>query len=167
MQDDPPKDDSLKAKWEKIYQDVCDDLEEPTQQDEYLEIGWQRDTYDSDEKLTAHSELERGTANKWDFDLEGSSAVDPSQSADLALSQAGDSMFDKSAGPGDSSFFGDEVAANEQLDNPQTDMPSSFLRYFYADDISFSAWQVLALLCLVLLMLVGGITVIDALSQIL
>lgn len=165
MQDDPPEDDRLKAKWEKIYQDICDDLEEPTQQDDCLEIGWQRDAYYSDQKLIAHAEGE--FVNFFDLDAEGSSSEDPGQSADLPSSQAGDSMFDKSAGPGDASFFGEEVAANEQLDNPQTDMPSSFLRYFYADDISFSAWQVLALLCLVLLMLVGGITVIDALSQIL
>ena len=134
MQDDPPEDDRLKAKWEKIYQDICDDL---------------------------------GAANDFDLDAEGSSAKDPSQSADLAPSQAGDSMFDKSVGPGAYSFFGEEVSAGEQLENPQTDMPSSFLRYFFADDVSFSAWQVLALLCLVLLMLIGGITVIDALSQIL
>ena len=51
MQDDPPEDDRLKAKWEKIYQDICDDLEEPTQQDDCLEIGWQRDAYYSDQKL--------------------------------------------------------------------------------------------------------------------
>ena len=183
MQDDPPEDDRLKAKWEKIYQDICDDLEEPTQQDDCLEIGWQRDAYYSDQKLIAHAEGEfvndtdmeddpdaegrLGTANDFDLDAEGSSAKDPSQSADLAPSQAGDSMFDKSVGPGAYSFFGEEVSAGEQLENPQTDMPSSFLRYFFADDVSFSAWQVLALLCLVLLMLIGGITVIDALSQIL
>ena len=53
-----------------------------------------------------------GTANEFDLDAEGSSADDPSQSADLASSQAGDSMFDKSAGPGDSSFFGEEVDQN-------------------------------------------------------
>ncbi len=46
-----------------------------------------------------------GTANEFDLDAEGSSTDDPSQSADLASSQAGDSMFDKSAGPGDSSFL--------------------------------------------------------------
>ena len=171
MQDDPPEDDRLKAKWEKIYQDICDDLEEPTQQDDCLEIGWQRDAYYSDQKLIAHAEGEfvndTDSANDFDLDAEGSSAKDPSQSADLAPSQAGDSMFDKSVGPGAYSFFGEEVSAGEQLENPQTDMPSSFLRYFFADDVSFSAWQVLALLCLVLLMLIGGITVIDALSQIL
>ena len=48
MQDDPPQDDNLKAKWEKLYRDVCNDLEEPAQQDECLEIGWQRDAYDFD-----------------------------------------------------------------------------------------------------------------------
>ena len=46
-----------------------------------------------------------GIANDFDLDAEGSSTDDPSQSADLASSQAGDSMFDKSAGPGDSSFL--------------------------------------------------------------
>ena len=183
MQDDPPQDDDLKAKWEEIFRNICDDLEEPAQQDECREIGWQRDAYDSDEKLTAHAEGELtwtndveddpdaatmlGTANEFDLDAEGSSAEDPGQSAYLPSSQAGDSMFDKSAGPGDASFFGEEISANVQLENPQTDMPSSFLHYFQTDDISFSAWQILALLCLVLLMLIGGITVIDALSQIL
>ena len=166
MQDDPPQDDDLKAKWEEIFRNICDDLEEPAQQDECREIGWQRDAYYSDEKLTCHAEMPR-TANEFDLDAEGSSAEDPGQSAYLPSSQAGDSMFDKSAGPGDASFFGEEISANEQLENPQTDMPSSFLHYFQTDDISFSAWQILALLCLVLLMLIGGITVIDALSQIL
>ena len=33
-----------------------------------------------------------GTANDFDLDAEGSSTDDPSQSADLASSQAGDSM---------------------------------------------------------------------------
>ena len=159
------------------------DSNDTPEEDRCLEIGWQRDTYDSDEKLSGQAELERGTANEFDldagleddiedamplvnpyeFDLDAgeSSAEDPSQSADLASSQAGDSMFDKSAGPGDYSFLGEEVSADEQLENPQTDMPSSFLHNFYADDISFSAWQILALLCLVLLMLIGGITVIE------
>ncbi len=141
-------------------------IDKSTQQDECLEIGWQRDAYNFDKNLTGHKEMPR-TANEFDLDAEGSSAEDPSQSADLASSQAGDFMFDKSAEPGDYSFFGEEVSADEPLENPQTDMPSSFLRYFYADDVSFSAWQVLALLCLVLLMLIGGITVIDELSQIL
>ncbi len=180
MQDDPPEDDNLKAKWEKIYQDICDDLEEPTQQDAYLEIGWQRDAYDSDEKLIAHAEGEflndvyddpdasrMLRTNEFDLDTESFSTDDPSQSANLASSQAGDSMSNKSAGPGDASFFGEENSANLQLENPQTDMPSSFLHYFYTDDISFNAWQILALLCLVLLMLIGGIRVIDAISQIL
>ena len=108
-----------------------------------------------------------GTANEFDLDAEGSSADDPSQSADLASSQVGDSMLQKSAGPGDYSFFGEEVTADERLENPQTDMPSSLLQIFFADDISFNAWQILALLCLVLLMLCGGIVVMDALCRIL
>jgi hypothetical protein len=166
MQDDPPQEDNLKAKWEKIYRDVCNDLEEPAQQDECLEIGWQRDAYYSDEKLIGHAEM-LGTANDFDLDAEESSAEDPRQSADLASSQVGDSMFKKSAGPGDYSFFGEEVSADEQLENPQTDMPSSLLQIFFADDISFNAWQILALLCLVLLMLCGGIVVMDALCRIL
>lgn len=66
MQDDPTKDDSLKAKWDKIYQDICDDLEEATQQDDCLEIGWQRDAYYSDQKLIAHME---GEYDKFDVDL--------------------------------------------------------------------------------------------------
>ena len=166
MRDDPPQEDNLKAKWEKIYRDVCNDLEEPAQQDECLEIGWQRDAYYSNEKLTGHAEM-LGTANDFDLDAEESSAEDPSQSADLASSQVGDSMLQKSAGPGDYSFFGEEVTADERLENPQTDMPSSLLQIFFSEDISFNAWQILALLCLVLLMLCGGIVVMDALCRIL
>ena len=102
-----------------------------------------------------------GTANDFDLDAEGSSTDDPSQSADLASSQAGDSMFEKSAGPGDSSFFGEEL---EQGANPLTagsDMLSSSQLIGVLDDTQFNSWQVTGLICCALLLLVGGLLTFD------
>ncbi len=88
-----------------------------------------------------------GTANEFDLDAEGSSADDPSQSADLASSQAGDSMFDKSAGPGDSSFFGEEVDQNANPLTAGSEMLSSSQFMGAIDDAHFNGWQVTGLIC--------------------
>ena len=88
-------DDSLTGELEHIVaSDIFND--KSAQQDECLEIGWQRDAYDSDEKLTAHAEGEYhvnlgeflndvednpdaatmlGTANEFDLDAEGNKVV--------------------------------------------------------------------------------------------
>ena len=83
-------DDSLTGELEHIVaSDIFND--KSAQQDECLEIGWQRDAYDSDEKLTAHAEGELtwtndveddpdaatmlGTANEFDLDAEGNKVV--------------------------------------------------------------------------------------------
>ena len=101
-----------------------------------------------------------GTANEFDLDAEGSSTDDPSQSADLASSQAGDSMFDKSAGPGDSSFFGEEVGTDANQLTAGSDMLSSSYGYIH-DDAKFNGWQVTGLICCALLLLVGGLLTFD------
>ncbi len=102
-----------------------------------------------------------GTANDFDLDAEGSSTDDPSQSADLASSQAGDSMFDKSAGPGDSSFFGDEVGQDAAPLTAASDMPSSSFALMGGDDARFNSLQVTGLICCALLLLVGGLLTFD------
>lgn len=101
-----------------------------------------------------------GTANDFDLDAEGSSTDDPSQSADLASSQAGDSMFDKSAGPGDSSFFGDEVGQDAAPLTAASDMLSSSFALM-GDDARFNSLQVTGLICCALLLLVGGLLTFD------
>ena len=101
-----------------------------------------------------------GTANDFDLDAEGSSTDDPSQSADLASSQAGDSMFDKSAGPGDSSFFGDEVGQEAAPLTAASDMLSSSFALM-GDDARFNSLQVTGLICCALLLLVGGLLTFD------
>ena len=101
-----------------------------------------------------------GTANEFDLDAEGSSTDDPSQSADLASSQAGDSMFDKSAGPGDSSFFGEEVGKDANSLTAGSDMLSSSFGYIH-DDAKFNGWQVTGLICCALLLLLGGLLTFD------
>ena len=101
-----------------------------------------------------------GTANEFDLDAEGSSTDDPSQSADLASSQAGDSMFDKSAGPGDSSFFGEEVGTDANQLTAGSDMLSSSYGYIH-DDAKFNGWQVTGLICCALLLLFGGLLTFD------
>ena len=101
-----------------------------------------------------------GTANEFDLDAEGSSTDDPSQSADLASSQAGDSMFDKSAGPGDSSFFGEELGKDANPLTAGSDMLSSSFGYIH-DDAKFNGWQVTGLICCALLLLLGGLLTFD------
>ena len=101
-----------------------------------------------------------GTANEFDLDAEGSSTDDPSQSADLASSQAGDSMFDKSAGPGDSSFFGEELGKEANPLTAGSDMLSSSFGYIH-DDAKFNGWQVTGLICCALLLLLGGLLTFD------
>ena len=101
-----------------------------------------------------------GTANEFDLDAEGSSTDDPSQSADLASSQAGDSMFDKSAGPGDSSFFGEEVGQDANALTAGSDMLSSSFGIFH-DDARFNGWQVTGLICCAMLLLIGGLLTFD------
>ena len=101
-----------------------------------------------------------GTANDFDLDAEGSSTDDPSQSADLASSQAGDSMFDKSAGPGDSSFFGDEVGQDAAPLTAASDMLSSSFALM-GDDAKFNSLQVTGLICCALLLLLGGLLTFD------
>ena len=91
-----------------------------------------------------------GIANDFDLDAEGSSTDDPSQSADLASSQAGDSMFDKSAGPGDSSFFGEEVGQDANQLTAGSDMLSSSFGIIH-DDAKFNGWQVTGLICCAML----------------
>ncbi len=107
-----------------------------------------------------------GTANDFDLDAEGSSVGgsspdDPSQSADLASSQAGDSMFDKSAGPGDSSFFGEEVGQEANRLTDASDMLSSSQLIGILDDTQFNSWQVTGLICCALLLLLGGLMTFD------
>ena len=101
-----------------------------------------------------------GTANEFDLDAEGSSTDDPSQSADLASSQAGDSMFDKSAGPGDSSFFGEELGKDANPLTAGSDMLSSSFGYIH-DDAKLNGWQVTGLICCALLLLLGGLLTFD------
>jgi len=101
-----------------------------------------------------------GTANEFDLDAEGSSTDDPSQSADLASSQAGDSMFDKSAGPGDSSFFGEEVGQDANPLTAGSDMLSSSFGIIH-DDAKFNGWQVTGLICCAMLLLLGGLLTFD------
>lgn len=101
-----------------------------------------------------------GTANEFDLDAEGSSTDDPSQSADLASSQAGDSMFDKSAGPGDSSFFGEELGKDANPLTAGSDMLSSSFGYIH-DAAKFNGWQVTGLICCALLLLLGGLLTFD------
>ena len=101
-----------------------------------------------------------GTANEFDLDAEGSSTDDPSQSADLASSQAGDSMFDKSAGPGDSSFFGEEVGQDPNQLTAGSDMLSSSFGLIH-DDARFNGWQVTGLICCAILLLLGGLLTFD------
>ena len=101
-----------------------------------------------------------GTANEFDLDAEGSSTDDPSQSADLASSQAGDSMFDKSAGPGDSSFFGEEVGQDANQLTAGSDMLSSSFGIIH-DDAKFNGWQVTGLICCAMLLLLGGLLTFD------
>ncbi len=101
-----------------------------------------------------------GTANEFDLDAEGSSTDDPSQSADLASSQAGDSMFDKSAGPGDSSFFGEEVGQDANSLTAGSDMLSSSYGIIH-DDAKFNGWQVTGLICCAMLLLLGGLLTFD------
>ena len=107
-----------------------------------------------------------GTANDFDLDAEGSSVGgsspdDPSQSADLASSQTGDSMFDKSAGPGDSSFFGEEVGQEPNRLTDPSDMLSSSQLMGILDDTQFNSWQVTGLICCALLLLLGGLMTFD------
>ena len=107
-----------------------------------------------------------GTANDFDLDAEGSSVGgsspdDPSQSADLASSQTGDSMFDKSAGPGDSSFFGEEVGLEANRLTDASDMLSSSQLMGILDDTQFNSWQVTGLICCALLLLLGGLMTFD------
>jgi len=99
-------------------------------------------------------------ANEFDLDAEGSSTDDPSQSADLASSQAGDSMFDKSAGPGDSSFFGEEVGQDANQLTAGSDMLSSSFGIIH-DDVKFNGWQVTGLICCAMLLLLGGLLTFD------
>ena len=101
-----------------------------------------------------------GIANDFDLDAEGSSTDDPSQSADLASSQAGDSMFDKSAGPGDSSFFGEEVGQDANQLTAGSDMLSSSFGIIH-DDAKFNGWQVTGLICCAMLLLIGGLLTFD------
>ena len=101
-----------------------------------------------------------GTANEFDLDAESSSTDDPSQSADLASSQAGDSMFDKSAGPGDSSFFGEEVGQDAAALTAASDMLSSSFTTIH-DDAKFSGLQVTGLICCTMLLLLGGLLTFD------
>ena len=128
MQDDPPEDADLNADSEEIYEDICDDLEKPTQQNECLEIGWQRDAYDSDEKLTAHAEGELtwtnnieddpdaatmlGTANEFDLDSENPSAH---------VSLGGESDFDIERDAG----FGEEVQSNSYVSSEEESIISA------------------------------------------
>jgi len=107
-----------------------------------------------------------GAANDFDLDAEGSSVGgsspdDPSQSADLASSQAGDSMFDKSAGPGDSSFFGEEVTQEANRLTDASDMLSSSGLIGILDDTQFNKWQVAGLICCTLLLFLGGLLTFD------
>lgn len=96
-----------------------------------------------------------------DFDLDAeSSSTDDSQSADLASSQAGDSMFDKSAGPGDSSFFGEEVGQDANSLTAGSDMLSSSYGIIH-DDAKFNGWQVTGLICCAMLLLLGGLLTFD------
>ena len=95
----------------------------------------------------------------FDLDAEGSS-TDDSQSADLASSQAGDSMFDKSAGPGDSSFFGEEVGQDANSLTAGSDMLSSSYGIIH-DDAKFNGWQVTGLICCAMLLLLGGLLTFD------
>jgi hypothetical protein len=117
MQDDPPQDDNLKAKWEKLYRDVCNDLEEPAQQDECLEIGWQRDAYDFDEKLIAHAEGELTWTNEVEDDPDAATMLGTANEFDLDVENplahvlfGGESDFDIEQVP---SFFGEEVQSKQ------------------------------------------------------
>ncbi len=116
----------------------------------------------NDAEDDAHAQTMLGTAGEFDLDAEGA-ADDPSQSADLAsASGTGDSMFDKSAGPGDSSFFGQDVLGDGPTDlTQQSEMLSSSQYGFGIDTTNFDGWQVAGLVCCALLLLVGGLLTFD------
>ena len=131
MSDDANRSELI-DKWDKIFRDICREIVCPPSVDDqpvdgpHLEIGWQRDAGDFDEKGLlqsvadgyeefwdaeddAHAQTMLGAAGEFDLDAEGA-ADDPSQFADFGLAfGVGDSMFDKSAGPGNSGFFGKDV----------------------------------------------------------
>ena len=102
----------------------------------------------NDAEDDAHAQTMLGAAGEFDLDAEGA-ADDPSQSADLAsASGTGDSMFDKSAGPGDSSFFGQDVLGDGPTDlTQQSEMLSSSQYGFGIDTTNFDGWQVAGLVC--------------------
>ena len=102
-----------------------------------------------------------GAAPEFDLDAEGSSAEDPSQSADLASSQAGDSSIYKSAGPGDSSFFGEEVDQGATPNTLESAMASSSAFMGAIDDTQFNSLQVTGLICCAFLLLLGGLLTFD------
>lgn len=116
----------------------------------------------NDAEEDAHAQTMLGAAGEFDLDAEGA-ADDPSQSADLAsASGTGDSMFDKSAGPGDSSFFGQDVLGDGATDlTQQSEMLSSSQHGFGIDTTNFDGWQVAGLVCCALLLLVGGLLTFD------
>jgi hypothetical protein len=128
MQDDPPQDDNLKAKWEKLYRDVCNDLEEPAQQDECLEIGWQRDAYDFDEKLIAHAEGELTWTNEVEDDPDAATMLGTANEFDLDVENplahvlfGGESDFDIEQVL---SFFGEEVQSNSSVSSEEESIVS-------------------------------------------
>jgi hypothetical protein len=69
-------------------------------------------------------------------------------------------MFDKSAGPGDSSFFGEEVGQDANQLTAGSDMLSSSFGIIH-DDAKFNGWQVTGLICCAMLLLIGGLLTFD------
>jgi hypothetical protein len=70
-------------------------------------------------------------------------------------------MFDKSAGPGDSSFFGEEVTQEANRLTDASDMLSSSALIGILDDTQFNKWQVAGLICCTLLLFLGGLLTFD------
>lgn len=136
MSDDANRSELI-DKWDKIFRDICREIVCPSSVEDqsvdgpHLEIGWQRDAGDFDEKGLLHS-VSDDFGGFWgdveedadaptllggaEFDLDAEvTADDPDRSADLASESdavGNSSFFDKSQGPTDSGFFGENGLEN-------------------------------------------------------
>ena len=100
----------------------------PRKKDRCLEIGWQRDAYDSDEKLTAHLE---GEYDKFDVDL-GEFLSDVEDDPDAATMLGTAAEFDLDAEGGFGSELNEidpdsEESSQDELEDKKHLMPFSSL----------------------------------------
>lgn len=137
MSDDASRSELI-DKWDKIFRDICREIVCPPSVDGQpvdgrpLEIGWQRDAGDFDEKgllqsvadgfeefwNAAEDDAHARTMLEWEVDYGPdfeATEGDPDRSADLASESdavGNSSFFDKSQGPTDSGFFGENGLEN-------------------------------------------------------